>query len=138
VCLYVYPAIHLLNAEPVVMKLRTNNMASDPISTAYFIDPSQQSVCLYVYHPVVARHRLGKHVPTTLVSRNNRIFGRVAFYAVLIVSDESLWVCCVSPVLVYLPPKRWPEDSQSRQRVKYGRESRGTRNPESLCRGGQQ
>jgi hypothetical protein len=40
---------------------------------------------------------------------------------------------CVSPILVYVPPKRWSEDSQSRQRVKYVHESRGTRNQESLC-----
>jgi hypothetical protein len=27
---------------------------------AYFISPSHQSVCLYVYPPIVARQRLGK------------------------------------------------------------------------------
>jgi hypothetical protein len=30
-------------------KLRTYIMAPEPISTAYFINPSHQSVCLYVY-----------------------------------------------------------------------------------------
>jgi hypothetical protein len=36
-------------------------MALEPISTAYFINPSRQSVCLYVYSPTVARRRLGKN-----------------------------------------------------------------------------
>jgi hypothetical protein len=35
--------------EPNFMKLGMNNMATEPISTAYFINPSHQIVCLYVY-----------------------------------------------------------------------------------------
>jgi hypothetical protein len=38
-------------------------MAPEPISTAYFINPSHQSVCLYVYPPIVARQQLGKNRP---------------------------------------------------------------------------
>jgi hypothetical protein len=34
----------------------------EPISTAYFINPSHQSVCLYVYPLIVAKQRLGIHV----------------------------------------------------------------------------
>jgi hypothetical protein len=37
-------------------------MAPEPISTAYFINPSHQSVCLYVNLPIVARQELGKNV----------------------------------------------------------------------------
>jgi hypothetical protein len=37
-------------------------MTPEPISTAYFINPSHQSVCLYVYPPTVARQRLVKNV----------------------------------------------------------------------------
>jgi hypothetical protein len=44
------------------MKLGTYTMAPEPISMAYFINPSHQSVCLYVYPPLVARQRLGKTV----------------------------------------------------------------------------
>jgi hypothetical protein len=78
-----------------------NIMVPEPISTAYFINPSHQSVCLYVYYPLsllgkasvkyippfIARQRLGKHVPTATNTRKNRgIAGRV-----------SLWVClCIS------------------------------------------
>jgi hypothetical protein len=39
--------------------------ARKPISTAYFTNPSHQSVCLYVYPPIVARQRLDKNVTAT-------------------------------------------------------------------------
>jgi hypothetical protein len=37
-------------------------MAPEPISTVYFINPSHQSVRLYVYPANVARQRLGKNI----------------------------------------------------------------------------
>jgi hypothetical protein len=40
------------------MKFGKYIMAPEPISTAYFMNPSNQSVCLYVYPPIVARQRL--------------------------------------------------------------------------------
>jgi hypothetical protein len=49
--------------EPIFMKPGMYIMAPEPISTAYFINPSHQSVCLYVYSPIVARQRLGKTLP---------------------------------------------------------------------------
>jgi hypothetical protein len=39
-------------------------MAPEPISMAYFINPSHQSVCLHVYPIVVAMQLLGKIVTT--------------------------------------------------------------------------
>jgi hypothetical protein len=43
---------------------------------------------------IVGKQRLGKHVPAAINTRNNTIIvGRVAFYAVRLVSKESLWVC---------------------------------------------
>jgi hypothetical protein len=36
--------------------------APEPIITAYFINPSHQSVCLYVYPLIVARQWLSKNV----------------------------------------------------------------------------
>jgi hypothetical protein len=51
--------------EPASMKLGMHTMAPEPISTAYFLKPSQQSVCLCVYHSIVARQRLGKNVTET-------------------------------------------------------------------------
>jgi hypothetical protein len=37
-------------------------MASEPISTSCFVNPSNQSVCLYVNPHIVARQWLGKNV----------------------------------------------------------------------------
>jgi hypothetical protein len=37
-------------------------MAPEPISTAYFTNPSHQSLCLCVYPLIVARQQLGKNV----------------------------------------------------------------------------
>jgi hypothetical protein len=66
----------------------TRIMAPEPISTAYFIHPSHQSVCLYVYAPY--RQRLGSHVPVAKNTRNNgRIVGGVVFYAASVLSKES-------------------------------------------------
>jgi hypothetical protein len=49
------------------------------------------SVCPYVYPRIVARQRLGKHVPAeTNYSRiKGIIVGRVVFYAVRVVSKEN-------------------------------------------------
>jgi hypothetical protein len=52
------------------MKAGTYIMAPGPISTAYFLNSSRQSVGLSVYTPIVARQRFGKHVPA--VSKNYR------------------------------------------------------------------
>jgi hypothetical protein len=49
-------------AELVFMKISTHIMAPELISTAYFINPCNQSVCLYVYPLTVATQRLGKTV----------------------------------------------------------------------------
>jgi hypothetical protein len=48
--------------EPIFMKFGMYIMASQPISTAYFINTFYQSVYLYVYLPTVVRQRLGKIV----------------------------------------------------------------------------
>jgi hypothetical protein len=43
------PPINFWIPEPIFMKLGMYIMAPEPISTAYYINPSHQSVCLYVY-----------------------------------------------------------------------------------------
>jgi hypothetical protein len=84
------------------MKLGMYIMAPEPISTAYFTNPSHQSVCLHMYPyycwqsygsvkcilPFIARQRLGKHVPSSTNTRNNRI----------IVGRVWLWVCLCTPL----------------------------------------
>jgi hypothetical protein len=47
--------------EPVSMKIGMYIMAPEPISKAYFINPSHHSTCLYVYAPFIARQRLDKN-----------------------------------------------------------------------------
>jgi hypothetical protein len=56
--------------EPIIMKLGVYIMAPDPISMAYFINPAHQSVSIYV-SPIVARQRLGIHVPAAANILNN-------------------------------------------------------------------
>jgi hypothetical protein len=43
-------------------------VAPKPISTAFFINPSHQSVYLYVYSHIVARQRLGKDVTAAMTT----------------------------------------------------------------------
>jgi hypothetical protein len=58
--LSVYPPYQL--AGPVCIELGMYIMAPEPNSTAYYINSSHQSVCLYVYPLIVGRHLLGKNV----------------------------------------------------------------------------
>jgi hypothetical protein len=62
VCLWIPLPINFWMPEPIFMKLGIYIVVSELISTAYFINPSHQSVCLYVYPPIVARQRLDKNV----------------------------------------------------------------------------
>jgi hypothetical protein len=72
VCLSVYPSpINFWMPEPIFMKLGMYIMAPEPISTTYFVNPSHQSVGLYAYSSVVARQRVGKHIPATTNTCNN-------------------------------------------------------------------
>jgi hypothetical protein len=65
-------------------------MAPKPMSVAYFINLSRQSVCLHVYPPILARQRLGKKsYRVNEYTRKNRRILRVISYAVRVVSKES-------------------------------------------------
>jgi hypothetical protein len=65
-------------------------MAPEPISTAYLINPSHRSVCLYMQPPIVARYRLDKkRYRCKEYTRNNRTIRSVLFYEVRVVSNES-------------------------------------------------
>jgi hypothetical protein len=68
------PPINVRMPEPIFMKFGTYTciMAPGPISTAYLINPSHQSVCLYVYPPIVVRQRLGKNPPNLVRQRLGR------------------------------------------------------------------
>jgi hypothetical protein len=71
------------------MKLRMFIMASDCVSTAYFITYSDQSLCPYMYPHKVARQRLGnKLYRGSEYTCNSRIVGRVVSYARHVASEE--------------------------------------------------
>jgi hypothetical protein len=53
-------------AEAVLMKLDMYIMATEVISTAYFINPSHQYLWLHVYLLIVARQRFGRNVITAM------------------------------------------------------------------------
>jgi hypothetical protein len=61
---------------------------------------SLPSACVCICIPsIVARQRFGKHVhAATNTSNNRRTVGRFVFYAVRVVSNESLWVCLCIPL----------------------------------------
>jgi hypothetical protein len=54
--------------EPIFMKFGMYFMESEPISTAYFIHPSQQSVSICI-SSLIVRQRLGKNPPTVARQR---------------------------------------------------------------------
>jgi hypothetical protein len=47
--------------EPIVKIFSMYIIAPEPISTAHFINPSHQSVCLYMHPPNVVRQRQKIH-----------------------------------------------------------------------------
>jgi hypothetical protein len=80
------------------MKLGMYIMAPVHISTAHFINLSHQSLCLHMYATrIVARQRLGKHVPTSLNTRNNRrVFLNIVSVRSVLYKKESLWIVYLS------------------------------------------
>jgi hypothetical protein len=63
------PPVNFWMPEPVFMKLAIYIMAPNLISRAYFINPSHQSVYLYVYPPTFARQRLVKNITAATSTR---------------------------------------------------------------------
>jgi hypothetical protein len=77
-------------AERVFMKLGIYIMAPELILTVCFINPSHQSVCLYVCPPIIARQKLGKNVTTASdTCSSRRIVGHIIFCAVHIISRKA-------------------------------------------------
>jgi hypothetical protein len=65
-CVCEFPAINVWLPEAIFMKLGMYIMAPEPISMAYFINPSHQSVCLYAYPSIVATQRLDGNVTAAM------------------------------------------------------------------------
>jgi hypothetical protein len=90
VCVSPFPT-NVWIPEPIFKKLGMHIMALEPISTAYFRNPSHQSVCLYVHPTIVARQRLGNNVTAaTNTSSNRRVVGRIVFYVARVVLSKVL------------------------------------------------
>jgi hypothetical protein len=87
------PRINFWMSGSVFKKLGMYIMAPEAISTAYFINPSHQSLCLYINHLIVARQRLSKkrYRCNEYISNNTGIVGDVVFYAVRVLSKENRW-----------------------------------------------
>jgi hypothetical protein len=68
------------------MKLGMCIMAPEPISTAYFINPSHQSAYLYVYPLLVVRQRPGKNITAAMNTHATIQELLNVFYAVRVVS----------------------------------------------------
>jgi hypothetical protein len=75
------------------MKFGMHNFALQPISTAYFINSSNQSVPVKVYSLIVARQRLGKNVTAeTNTSATIETLLDVSFPVVSVVSKETTYL----------------------------------------------
>jgi hypothetical protein len=82
------PLIKFWTPQPILMKAAMYIMAPEPISTAYYINPSHQSVCLYMY---VDRQRLGKKIycGNEYTRNNKRIVTCIVFNAIRVVWKET-------------------------------------------------
>jgi hypothetical protein len=80
--------------EPIFMKLGMHIMANEPISTAYFINPSHHSVCLYVYpsYRCKASARLSVYLHSVLGNGSVNMFLRQRIH----VTVEKLLVASFS------------------------------------------
>jgi hypothetical protein len=100
-CLSLRLYINFWITEPIFVELTMYIIVPEPISTAYFINSSHQSVSLYMQSPIVSRQRLGKNITAEngYTPSNRRIVGRVVFYAIRVVWKESRrlvlpWTSC--------------------------------------------
>jgi hypothetical protein len=64
--MYLLPPFKFSMLELIFMKPDIYIMAPEPISTAYFINPSHLSVCVYMYLHIVGRQGVGKNVTTVM------------------------------------------------------------------------
>jgi hypothetical protein len=71
----------------------------EPISTAYFINPSRHCMCFICMPPFRVRYRLAKHVLVEMNACNRRIVGPVVFYAVLVITKPCMWGFLCSQII---------------------------------------
>jgi hypothetical protein len=85
--------------EPIFIKLNMYIMAPEPISTAYFINPSHHSVCLYVYtsYRCEATARLSVFLRSVLGNGSVNTFSRLLIHSTIKeLLDTSFYIRSVS------------------------------------------
>jgi hypothetical protein len=91
---------NLRMAEQIFMKLGMYIMVpQEPLSTAYFINPSHQSVCLYVYLGIVVKQRLCRNVTATI---NTHATIEELLDAIFFIFSLS-WFIVFSLLIIYVP-----------------------------------
>jgi hypothetical protein len=95
VCLHI-SLINVWIAEPIFMKLGIFIMAPEPNSMAYFTN--NQSLCLHVYSPIVARQRLSKNgtaATNTHATTEESLEGSFPLRSVLYRRTQAISSCCL-------------------------------------------
>jgi hypothetical protein len=89
-CVSVNPPYQIWMPEPNLRVLECNYiMTPEHISTVYFINPSHESVCLYVYLLSLLGNGSVKTLPRRRMHTNKKIVGRVVFYEIRVATKES-------------------------------------------------
>jgi hypothetical protein len=114
-----HPSITFWMPEPIFMKLGMNIMATEPISTAYCVHKFLPSVCVSVCAALLSLLGKGsvKWIPPFFARQRQqyKIVGRVIFYAVRVLSMESLWVSlCITLSLLR---SNWVKTFPRQQRI---------------------
>jgi hypothetical protein len=105
-----FPSCLCICVSPLSTFEYLNQSLRNLVCISWQLSPSQLltskippiTLCVYMCSPpIIARQRLCKHVPATTNTRSNRkIVGRIIFYAIRVLSTESLWVCLCIPLLL--------------------------------------
>jgi hypothetical protein len=94
--------------ELIFTKLGTDIMATEPVSKAYFINPSHQCVCLCVYASyrckatallIVSLLSVQGNSSVNTLPRQWKNYWIRHFYAVRVLSKESTWVSVCPPLV---------------------------------------
>jgi hypothetical protein len=115
------------------MKFGMYIMAPESISTAYLINPISLCVCICIRLMLIGNGSVNSLPRQRLHAATEEMLDASFSIWSVLYQRRVYGSVCVSSILVYAPQKRWSEDSQSRQTVKYGNDSRGPPNQESLC-----
>jgi hypothetical protein len=103
------PPINFWMPETIFMKLRMYVYHGNWAHLNGILHKSFPSLCVSLLSllcnglvksipPFGARQRFGIHVRMEMIACNRRIVGHVIFYAVRVLSKESLWVCLCIPL----------------------------------------